>query len=156
MSEFNIEEVPEEDRGIEFLQNEDGESYSINYIKKEFSNLKDENIKTDLLNKGFNEVSMSDNDRQLSESFNGLVDKLVKLRTERIKKEKVKNFRKELENLINKFSMENGSNTPDFMLADYLIDALNNFEKITKKREKWYGRNPKKVKGQVGLKDNNL
>lgn len=33
-------------------------------------------------------------------------------------------FVKELETLINMHSMENGSNTPDFILANYLKDCL--------------------------------
>lgn len=49
-------------------------------------------------------------------------------------------FRKDLESLINRHSMENGSNTPDFMLADYLTACLVNFDRIVSAREKWYGR----------------
>ena len=49
-------------------------------------------------------------------------------------------FRKELENLINKHSLENGSDTPDFMLATYLVSCLENYNEIIKTREKWYGR----------------
>ena len=52
----------------------------------------------------------------------------------------MEDFRKELETLINKHSMENGSDTPDFLLAEYLTDCLNTFEKTMQKREKWYGR----------------
>jgi hypothetical protein len=48
-------------------------------------------------------------------------------------------FKKELEELINRYSMENGSNTPDFLLADYLIAALDNYNEITTRRDKWYG-----------------
>lgn len=49
-------------------------------------------------------------------------------------------FRSELEKLINRFSMENGSNTPDFMLADYLNGSLKLFDSIVREREGWYGR----------------
>ncbi len=52
-------------------------------------------------------------------------------------------FRRELMLLINKYSRENFSNTPDFMLAEYLIDCLEVYEKLTQKREAWYGRTPK-------------
>ncbi len=48
-------------------------------------------------------------------------------------------FKKQLSDLINRNSIENGSNTPDFMLAEYLVDCLKTCEKITKSREKWYG-----------------
>lgn len=53
-----------------------------------------------------------------------------------------KSFQAELETLINRHSMENGSNTPDFLLAEYLCDCLASYEVAVTKREKWYGRNP--------------
>jgi hypothetical protein len=46
-------------------------------------------------------------------------------------------FRSELENLINRHSKENGSNTPDFILADYLGDCLDAFDKAVTRRKKW-------------------
>ena len=49
-------------------------------------------------------------------------------------------FRKQIEDLINTNSMENGSNTPDWILAEYLTDCLKVFDKTVKNREKWYGR----------------
>jgi hypothetical protein len=49
-------------------------------------------------------------------------------------------FRKDLEGLINRYSMENGSNTPDFMLSSYLVACLFAFDEITKARDKWYKR----------------
>ena len=52
----------------------------------------------------------------------------------------MKTFRRELEELINKHSMENGSNTPDFILAEYLMDCLRNFDKTIKHRDQWYGK----------------
>ena len=48
-------------------------------------------------------------------------------------------FEKELEQLINKHSKENDSNTPDFILADYLCRCLATFSGIVEEREKWYG-----------------
>lgn len=47
-------------------------------------------------------------------------------------------FKKELTSLINKFSLENHSNTPDFLLAGYLFDCLILFGVMSKAREKWY------------------
>lgn len=47
---------------------------------------------------------------------------------------------KEIEQVINKNSLENGSNTPDFILAEYLINCLHVFDKTVNKREEWYGR----------------
>jgi|WetSurSiteA1Bulk_404760.scaffolds.fasta_scaffold205113_2 hypothetical protein len=46
-------------------------------------------------------------------------------------------FRSELVSLLNKFSKENGSNTPDFILRDYLCDCLKAFDSATKKRTEW-------------------
>ena len=47
-------------------------------------------------------------------------------------------FEEELRELLNKHSMENGSNTPDFILAEYLVNCLTLFEKINNDRQKWY------------------
>lgn len=47
-------------------------------------------------------------------------------------------FKKELEELLNKFSMENGSKTPSTVLADYLVMCLHNFNETMKERSKWY------------------
>jgi hypothetical protein len=58
-------------------------------------------------------------------------------------------FRKELEGLINKYSMENGSNTPDFILAEFLWGCLKSFDKATNRRENWYGYEPEFQKTQI-------
>ncbi len=47
-------------------------------------------------------------------------------------------FRFELERLINRCSMENGSNTPDFILAGYLVRCLEAFDFAMAKRTAWY------------------
>lgn len=47
-------------------------------------------------------------------------------------------FRNELESLINQHSMENGSNTPDFLLAGYLQSCLDAFDHAVCERDKWY------------------
>ncbi len=49
-----------------------------------------------------------------------------------------KDFRKELEELLNKYCRENESNTPDFVLADYLVNCLNAFDKATESRRQYY------------------
>jgi hypothetical protein len=49
-------------------------------------------------------------------------------------------LRKDIEQSINKHSIENGSDTPDFILAEYLTDCLRAFDKATVRREEWYGR----------------
>lgn len=48
-------------------------------------------------------------------------------------------MQKELEDLINKYSRENKSDTPDFILANYLMDCLSAFEQAVVQRTKWYG-----------------
>jgi hypothetical protein len=48
-------------------------------------------------------------------------------------------FEKELEYLINRYSMESGSNTPDYILVDYMKNSLDNFHKATWLRDNWYG-----------------
>ena len=50
-------------------------------------------------------------------------------------------FEYELYLLINRFSQENMSNTPDFILARYLVDSLSAFNNSVNAREAWYGRN---------------
>ena len=52
--------------------------------------------------------------------------------------DKFKKFRKELAVLINKYGLENGSDTPDFMLAKYLTECLAVFDRVTISRSKWY------------------
>lgn len=49
-------------------------------------------------------------------------------------------FRVELEKLINRESRENGSNTPDFILAEYLAQCLVAFDHAVQARERHYGR----------------
>lgn len=48
-------------------------------------------------------------------------------------------FEKELTNLLNRYCIENQSDTPDFILSEYLLDCLKTFNKTTNKRSKWYG-----------------
>ena len=49
-------------------------------------------------------------------------------------------FIEELKSVINRHSRENNSNTPDFILAQYLESCLLAFETATQQRETWYGR----------------
>lgn len=46
----------------------------------------------------------------------------------------------ELASLLNRHCRENVSNTPDFLLAEYMMRALENFELASLAREKWYGK----------------
>lgn len=48
-------------------------------------------------------------------------------------------LRKSIESAINRHCAENGSNTPDFILAEYLIDCLAAFDRASNARSKWHG-----------------
>lgn len=52
-------------------------------------------------------------------------------------------FKKELSLLLNKHSKENASATPDFILAEFLRNALIIFDSAVQQREKFYGRDSK-------------
>jgi len=47
-------------------------------------------------------------------------------------------FEKELASLLNKYSMENETNTPDFILAKYLIKCLDAWTWSCNRRTCWY------------------
>ncbi len=51
-------------------------------------------------------------------------------------------FEKDLESLINRYSQENASNTPDFIVAQYLLGCLATWNVAVQRREEWYGRGP--------------
>ncbi len=46
-------------------------------------------------------------------------------------------FERELRSLINRCSMENGSNTPDYVLACYLRKSLEAFDEAVNSRQRW-------------------
>ena len=48
-------------------------------------------------------------------------------------------FEKELQALLNKYSMENPSDTPDFILAAYLSNCLRAFNLAHEETAKWMG-----------------
>ena len=52
-------------------------------------------------------------------------------------------FEKELEQVINMHSEENASNTPDFILAQYLLACLAAWNTGVQQRENWYRRDPR-------------
>jgi hypothetical protein len=55
----------------------------------------------------------------------------------------MKLFKVEIENLINIHSIDSELNTPDYILADYLVNCLETYRKINEQREKWHGRGEK-------------
>ncbi len=48
-------------------------------------------------------------------------------------------FEDELRAALNRTSQENGSNTPDFILATYLLGCLDAFNRAVNARDQWYG-----------------
>ena len=53
---------------------------------------------------------------------------------------KVTSLREDIQAAINQHSAENTSNTPDFILAQYLEQCLAAFDTAVQQRETWYGR----------------
>ena len=49
-------------------------------------------------------------------------------------------FENELRSLINKYNKESESNTPDFILRDYILKCLEAFNEGINSREKWFHR----------------
>lgn len=52
---------------------------------------------------------------------------------------KIENFKRDLARLINLYSLESVSNTPDFIIAEYLTNTLLEFDKLMQSRDNWYG-----------------
>ncbi len=48
------------------------------------------------------------------------------------------NLKDELEVILNKHNMESASDTPDYVLAEYLLHCLNAFNLATQQRAQWY------------------
>jgi len=53
-------------------------------------------------------------------------------------KKREPSFEKELEQLINQHSKENESNTPDFILAQYLKRCFEIYAETVKARDNWF------------------
>jgi hypothetical protein len=47
-------------------------------------------------------------------------------------------FQKELQSLLNTHCVENESDTPDFILAQYISRCLDNWNETTYQRDKWW------------------
>ena len=50
-------------------------------------------------------------------------------------------FIEAITSLLNSYCRENESNTPDFILAEFLQKSLNAFDDCVERREAWYNRN---------------
>lgn len=62
-------------------------------------------------------------------------------------------FEADLRDLINRHSKENGSDTSDIVLAQYLMGCLEVFDKAVVERERWYGRTAKRGDCRPGFVD---
>jgi len=62
-------------------------------------------------------------------------------------------FRKELETLINSHSLENASNTPDFILAEYLENCLKAFDYAVLQRTSWYRKEKEDLNDKIADAD---
>ena len=49
-------------------------------------------------------------------------------------------FQQELKTLVNRHSLENASNTPDFLLAEFLVNCLRAFNLASEQKEKWFAK----------------
>jgi len=54
--------------------------------------------------------------------------------------EKYEALKKDLTSLLNNHSLESRSDTPDYMLADFMLGCLNVYENTIERRERWFGR----------------
>ena len=54
----------------------------------------------------------------------------------------MKTFEDELKSLLNRYSKENASNTPDFILAEYLMRCLDNYNRTVQKTQHWHSSTP--------------
>lgn len=52
----------------------------------------------------------------------------------------ISEFERELRELINRHSKENDSDTPDFLLAQFMVGCLGVYASTTQAREHFYGR----------------
>lgn len=56
--------------------------------------------------------------------------------------EHIESFESQLRSLLNTWSKEGSSNTPDFVLARYMAACLENFDSAVNARDHWYGFKP--------------
>ena len=71
--------------------------------------------------------------------------------TQAVLDEGATDLRSELTSLLNRFSRENVSNTPDWILRDYMWNCLKSFERATTQRDAWYGMKPAPGRNNVPI-----
>lgn len=65
-------------------------------------------------------------------------------------------FRRDLEHLLNSHSRENGSDTPDFILAQFLGDSLRAWDAAVSRRSQWYGDKRHTISGSDAADDDDM
>jgi hypothetical protein len=134
-----------------------GDGYQLMYIEFDGENF---NFSNQIFRGGYSVVKSEDIPVKPIEYKGGLVDgtiyvtsideiildcltKLEALEYEKLEEVVTKEtkFNRELISLLNRYSKENGSNTPDFILANYLNSCLHTFNNTINQREKFFGRN---------------
>ena len=65
------------------------------------------------------------------------------------------NLKRDLTALINRYSLENESNTPDFILAQYLAACLDAYNMALIQRARWYGRMDVPGRGSIPFDEAN-
>jgi hypothetical protein len=58
-------------------------------------------------------------------------------------------FERSLGRVINRHSMENASDTPDFIMAEFLTKILQAFDEMIQARDKWYGGSHRRLQAQL-------
>lgn len=77
-----------------------------------------------------------------------LPDKITMVDIFKKPKYKRTKIEKEIRSVINRYSAENQSNTPDFILAKFLMGCLDAFNKATNRRTEWY---KKPIENKYGI-----
>jgi len=50
----------------------------------------------------------------------------------------IEKFRTQVRGILNSLSIDTECDTPDFILADYLVNCLQNYHETIKLRDKWH------------------
>lgn len=62
-------------------------------------------------------------------------------------------FRQDLEKLINKHGIDNLLNTPDYILANHVVDSLMVYGNTTERRDSWHNFKTLNSGGDVGVEE---
>jgi hypothetical protein len=87
-----------------------------------------------------------ENERMLNRSKRFELDAIDTCENLNDYEEKIKAFQIELTKLINNHSLENITNTPDFIISNYLINCLRSYHTLHFNRDIWYCKDEKPVK----------